>query len=847
MLNNRNGFMLHWVGLFLIWLFLPVNAVKAQDSGLPVLVHFESGATPPPSYLPLNIKQIKVQDWQVETAPEHWRSIRLPFYTEYPRPKIHLKGRFLYKNSAHDSRLILYSGGIHGFAEIKINGSLIAQQNFNYLPFEIAINKDALTEGVNEIEIHLRAPEKLEEGFPVLPKIYAEQRVFGLLRPLFFYPQSTASLSGLKVRLQNFAGSKAEIAYRYRFDLPAEVKAKAKLIKAEEWFLNENNKVVFHSIKFIPAGRNFRENTFSLDTSYVWSVQRPVRLKLKIVLSTDRSALLSQTYRIAARTVQYRNNALHLNGQRLTIRGVNYHQNIGSYRNKGYYDMVKADFSALKEAGFNAVRFPHYLPDPSSVGIADSLGLLLFCEIPVWQYPAALLSEPAVQKQMKNILLNFERYYGLSPAVTAFSLGQELPLHKSRILRRFIVLHSLAKENISVPTYLSPIPDRELPLREASDFYIYDAYHPILTESKFFLQHKLFNLIGKLGVLYSPAFLNAAEEANSDMRMRMLRSEVGLLNEIPNLQGGFIQSFNDWKPVRSSLITKITDSGAIMPDGLFTYGHRAKYRINELRDIWKTKDSIITKEKRMRSNFFSIAVFFASIVFFLMYRRRRRLSDNIKRSLRHPYGFYIDLRERRTIPVYDSFILGIFISFILAITVSSIVYYYHFTGTFQEICAVLFVNSRIYETVLSVCNTPYQLVIVFFIPILIFPFALSLILKTVSLFTHTSIRIRQFLAISYWSGSPLLFMIPLALIAYHWLVYLDMKIYLLVFVAVFIIWINWRLIYSIRIFFHGKSFTILLVLLLSYTVPFLILGAVFKPFPYWFNYLIFLAEMHSLY
>ena len=844
--SSRNGLILRRMLLFLI---LSFAGVLARETAGPLIISFNSGNTPLPPHLAKDLQIVKIEKWQIETAPQRWHPIALPFFTEFSEPNLHIKG--LFHREAKDSlhNLILYSGGLHGYAEIKINGVLIGKQSFDYLPFELDISYELLKSGLNEIEINLRPPHSLNEGFPVLPHLFAEKQVWGIIRPLILYKAPQHGLSNLKIALKSIQGRKAKVFYRYNFDVPSGILKKTNFIKAEEWFTNDAGKVVFHSIKFVPISRHQRENTISVDTSYIWSTNNPRYITLRIVLRTDFTVIIDRSFRRALRKIEQRNYSLRLNEKRIFIKGVNYYQNISSYIKKNYYDLVRKDFKSLKEAGFNAVRFPHYVPDASVVRLADSLGLLVFSELPVWQYPPDLMNEAPLRSLIKNALLRFDRYFGRSPSPAAFSIGQELPLHDSMVLRLMIILQNLAKSNLSVPTYLSPIPGNPLPLRQACDFYIYDAYHPLQPDKDNYLTRlKTVLLAGRIGVLYSP--VHGQESANIDLNQRRdnLSADIAFIRQSPYLQGGFIQSFADWKPKRPGLTAvKRPETGYIMPDGLFDYNHRPKYRLTDIKEMWLSQDTQPLNIRYIKTNFFSIIVFFASILFFAIYRRRKRLSDNIKRSLRNPYGFYIDLRERRVIPLYDSFLLGVFTAFLLATLSAIIIYYFHGSGGFQELAATLITSQWLYLFFLEISQKPYQLVLIFYIPLLLYPLVLGVILKFMSVFMNKAIRFRQFLAVTYWSGAPLIFMIPVVLVGYHWLLFSDHNTYLYVISALFIVWIHFRLARSIRLFLNTNSFFILLILLLSYVFPFLILWAVSKPDAYWVEYLVFLIGAQGLY
>ena len=87
------------------------------------------------------------------------------------------------------------------------------------------------------------------------------------------------------------------------------------------------------------------------------------------------------------RDAQFRKDGFYLNGKKLKIRGLNRHQ---SYPYVGYAmpkSMQVMDADILKyELGLNAVRTSHYPQSHDFIDRCDELGLLVFTELPGWQY-----------------------------------------------------------------------------------------------------------------------------------------------------------------------------------------------------------------------------------------------------------------------------------------------------------------------------------------------------------------------------------------------------------------------------------------------------------------------------
>ena len=145
--------------------------------------------------------------------------------------------------------------------------------------------------------------------------------------------------------------------------------------------LNKDEEIVF--TKDYSIGEKIEE-----DASFytLWDVDNPYLYTLEINLIKNGEIIDFIKEKIGFRTIDFKEKGFYLNGKKLKIRGVNRHQ---SYPYIGYampkrgqvHDAIK-----IKELGFNAVRTSHYPQSPHFLKACDELGLLVFEEIPGWQY-----------------------------------------------------------------------------------------------------------------------------------------------------------------------------------------------------------------------------------------------------------------------------------------------------------------------------------------------------------------------------------------------------------------------------------------------------------------------------
>lgn len=119
-----------------------------------------------------------------------------------------------------------------------------------------------------------------------------------------------------------------------------------------------------------------------------WSPDKPVLYRVNTVITpTDGSESDKHSEIVGFRKVEWKEDGFYLNDEKIKIRGINRHQ---SYPYVGYAmpeSIQKEDaFIIKKELGMNAVRTSHYPQSKHFIEECDRLGILVFTEIPGWQY-----------------------------------------------------------------------------------------------------------------------------------------------------------------------------------------------------------------------------------------------------------------------------------------------------------------------------------------------------------------------------------------------------------------------------------------------------------------------------
>jgi beta-glucuronidase len=176
------------------------------------------------------------------------------------------------------------------------------------------------------------------------------------------------------------------------------------------------------------AGRGVRAATSSLTLRdpKLWSPLRPHLYSVKISLYIGSRRVGAYDLKSGVRSIKVGGDGLlYLNGQRVSIRGVGYHEDV---KERGFA-LANSDREWLvgeaKALGATMMR-THYPPHPYLHELADKQGMLLWSEIPVYANKTTYLKQRRVRLlAAKELQRNIETHQN-HPSVAIWSIGNEL-------------------------------------------------------------------------------------------------------------------------------------------------------------------------------------------------------------------------------------------------------------------------------------------------------------------------------------------------------------------------------------------------------------------------------------
>jgi len=787
-----------------------------------------------------HIQLLRLKDWQLKDQTAV-RTIALPFVVENS-DSLYLKNEFTVDAADSNISWQFVTLGFFGRALVKINGQTIANIPETLTRTHRAIPHNLVHPGKNQISIRLTLPKTFDSGFLQFAHLFTEPRVLGIARPFYMQKKRTEAILNFSYKLA-FKNGVYKLDYRYDINpvVLSDLTRKSGLA-TDDFF---GSKKLTHPIS---ASNLHVEADLILKDTQLWSPENPLLIPVKIRLRRFGQVLGERTFTTGFKDIRMEGRQIILNARPLQITGIIYHQNIFSLSHRRILDTYRSDFQDIRRMGYNAVRFDAHIPDDRILSLCDSLGLLAFVEFPVTNYPGKMFKRDDLLELMSRASANLFDQLTEHPSLTGLGLGSGTLTEIPAVQKFYYILKINLRKPAPILTYLVPLPASVMMSNaRLTDFYglcIRDDVRSYLP----FLNHGNLNftLIAGIG---TPDGFYFEKNKDASTRLRSLRNDISLLQTSSGLHDGFIDSYADWNCSTPQIGVIKSRGHYLLTDGMVTQSRHQKPGISDgLSNPWQNHLSVDNEMiPRHNTNIFSLFMFFGMIFFFLFYRRYPRFKENFNRAFRHPYGFFVDMRERRIIPVFNTLITGAASALILATFIATFVYFFNGSYRFQEIVATLVTNPTLHATVLEYSRSPLILTTGLFILFYIHPILIGLFLKLISAISRFRLRIRQAIGVGMWAGLPWIFLFPLALAAFQILSYGGFFQYLALIIGLFNFWAFYRLVNGIRIITLSKFRTVFMILLLSYVLPIIIFLVVFKPNFSWLTYLNYLIQSAPLF
>ena len=351
-------------------------------------------------------KEFGYADKYTLNVPGDWNSQQEKFL--YYEGTVWYKKTFDYKKSKQGNRIFLYFGAVNYKADVYLNGHKLGEHKGGFTAFNFEIKDDFLKEKNNVLVVKVDNKRYADE----VPTLNTDWWNYGgITRSVQLVEVPENFIQDYVVQLSS-NGKNIEGLVEINGQSPE------KNITIEIPELNIKQQVVL----------NNNQASISIEAAHLqkWSPENPKCYR--VILSSNSDRVVDK---IGFRNIEVKGKQVLLNGKPIFMRGICVHAEIPQEVRRAY---SKKDAALLlgwaKELECNMVRLAHYPHDENMTRLADSLGLLVWSEIPVY-WTIDFKSDAVLEKAKAQLREMIARDKNRA-SIIIWSVGNETPVSDAR-------------------------------------------------------------------------------------------------------------------------------------------------------------------------------------------------------------------------------------------------------------------------------------------------------------------------------------------------------------------------------------------------------------------------------
>ncbi|HMM04990.1 MULTISPECIES: glycoside hydrolase family 2 TIM barrel-domain containing protein [unclassified Dysgonomonas] len=368
------------------------------------------------------------EDWLPVKIPHTWNAedMQVKKNTFYAGEAYYRK-TYTPDPSLGDKRVFLRFEGVAAVAEVYINGVFAGNHKGGYSAFVIEMTKLLRYGQENEILVKVDNNSRPD----VIPVNHTLFGVYGGI----YRPVELIVTEKLNITVTDYASPGIYISQKNVSDKSAEISVKIKLenknhdtknVRLLTTIYEMDGKVKSKQempVTVLPQGRQFFVQGFALKSPHLWQgLEDPYLYKVVIQLVSDNKVIDEVIQPLGLRHFELKaGDGMYLNGKKVPMYGVCRHQDwwgTGSALTDEQHD---TDLAIIKEIGATTIRFAHYQQAERIYAKCDSIGFIVWAEIPFVNRVSTRESGNARQQLTELIRQNYNH-----PSIYVWGLHNEV-------------------------------------------------------------------------------------------------------------------------------------------------------------------------------------------------------------------------------------------------------------------------------------------------------------------------------------------------------------------------------------------------------------------------------------
>lgn len=381
------------------------------------------------------------------TGLEIWEHVDLPH--TYNKEDMQLdrnffEGKGIYKKkfsvaaNQKDKRTFLKFEGVGSVAQIFVNNNFIGEHKGGYSMFVYEITNSIDYDKPNEIVVitdNTARKDVLPINqflFPIYGGIYRPVQLITTGKTGFVVTDQAGP--GIYIKQKNVSAKGAEITVESKIETKEKTVQQVDIVTEIRDFDGKLVLTQKDPVKVSPQGVTYYNQTLKLKNPRLWDgVRDPYLYSVTSRVMKNGEELDQVKQPLGVRKFELiAGKGMMLNDKLYPMYGVCRHQDVWGYGSALSFDQHKTDMEMIREMGATTVRLAHYQQSSDVYALADSLGLLVWAEIPFVNRVSYYENDNAKQQMHELVKQNFNHpsiyIWGVHNEVYAKTADEQVPV-----------------------------------------------------------------------------------------------------------------------------------------------------------------------------------------------------------------------------------------------------------------------------------------------------------------------------------------------------------------------------------------------------------------------------------
>lgn len=353
-------------------------------------------------------------DWEKVEIPHTWNAKDMQVKeASFYEGDAYYRKKYMFPESMKGKRIFLRFEGVGSCAEVYINGYLAGTHKGAYSAFACEISGQVKFGQENEIIVKTDNTAR-PDVIPVNHNLFGVYG--GIYRPVWLVVTDPCNIvvtdyasPGVYVTQKNVSRRSAEVTVKVKLDNGSLTPVQSEL--ENTIYDGQGRQVKTHRQSFLltPQGTQAYSSTFKLNNPHLWQGREdPYLYKVVSRLWQDGKVIDEMVQPLGLRNYEIvAGKGFFLNGKKYPMYGVTRHQDwwgLGSALKNEHHDF---DLETIMDLGATTVRFAHYQQSDYLYSRCDTLGLIIWAEIPFVNRVSGKEWENAHQQMRELVRQNF--------------------------------------------------------------------------------------------------------------------------------------------------------------------------------------------------------------------------------------------------------------------------------------------------------------------------------------------------------------------------------------------------------------------------------------------------------